>query len=135
MTEPLLPLPDIPDKRYFTIGEVSQLCAVKTHVLRYWEQEFPALKPVKRRGNRRYYQRHEVMLVRQIRDLLYREGFTIPGARAQLQQGSAASGVPAVGAKPVVTMPADAPWATVVDELESIVQLLSHPHVRVLDNP
>ncbi len=77
-------LPAIPSKRYFTIGEVSELCAVKPHVLRYWEQEFPDLKPVKRRGNRRYYQRHDVMLIRQIRSLLYEQGFTIGGARQQL---------------------------------------------------
>jgi DNA-binding transcriptional MerR regulator len=77
-------LPVIPGKRYFTIGEVSELCAVKPHVLRYWEQEFPQLKPVKRRGNRRYYQRHDVMLIRQIRGLLYVEGFTISGARNKL---------------------------------------------------
>ena len=79
----------IPNKRYFTIGEVSSLCGVKPHVLRYWEQEFTRLKPVKRRGNRRYYQRHEVELVRQIRHLLHVEGFTIIGARAQLEQLSA----------------------------------------------
>ena len=77
-------LPDIPGKRYFTIGEVSELCGVKPHVLRYWEQEFPHLNPVKRRGNRRYYQRQDVMLVRQIRGLLYDEGFTIGGARQKL---------------------------------------------------
>ncbi len=77
-------LPTIPNKRYFTIGEVSELCAVKPHVLRYWEQEFPELKPVKRRGNRRYYQRHDVLLIRQIRSLLYDKGFTIGGARQQL---------------------------------------------------
>jgi DNA-binding transcriptional MerR regulator len=77
-------LPDIPGKRYFTIGEVSDLCGVKPHVLRYWEQEFPHLNPVKRRGNRRYYQRQDVMLVRQIRGLLYDEGFTIGGARQKL---------------------------------------------------
>ena len=79
-------LPPIPSKRYFTIGEVSKLCVVKPHVLRYWEQEFPQLKPVKRRGNRRYYQRHEVKLIRQIRKLLYVEGFTISGARVRLEQ-------------------------------------------------
>jgi len=79
-----LNLPPIPGKRYFTIGEVSELCAVKPHVLRYWEQEFPQLKPVKRRGNRRYYQRHEVQLIRQIRNLLYVDGFTISGARNKL---------------------------------------------------
>ncbi len=77
-------LPVIPSKRYFTIGEVSELCGVKPHVLRYWEQEFTQLKPVKRRGNRRYYQRHDVILIRQIRNLLYDQGFTIGGARQQL---------------------------------------------------
>src|SRR6056297_1782832 len=77
-------LPVIPSKRYFTIGEVSELCGVKPHVLRYWEQEFSQLKPVKRRGNRRYYQRHDVILIRQIRSLLYDKGFTIGGARQQL---------------------------------------------------
>ena len=77
-------LPVIPNKRYFTIGEVSDLCGVKPHVLRYWEQEFNQLKPVKRRGNRRYYQRHDVILIRQIRSLLYDQGFTIGGARQQL---------------------------------------------------
>ena len=79
-----LPLPPIPAKRYFTIGEVSELCGVKSHVLRYWEQEFSQLKPVKRRGNRRYYQHHEVLLVRRIRELLYSQGFTISGARNRL---------------------------------------------------
>jgi DNA-binding transcriptional MerR regulator len=77
-------LPPIPGKRYFTIGEVSDLCAVKPHVLRYWEQEFPQLKPVKRRGNRRYYQRQDVLIIRQIRSLLYDDGFTIGGARQRL---------------------------------------------------
>ena len=77
-------LPAIPGKRYFTIGEVYDLCGVKPHVLRYWEQEFPQLKPVKRRGNRRYYQRHDVIMIRQIRSLLYEEGFTIGGARQRL---------------------------------------------------
>jgi len=77
-------LPAIPGKRYFTIGEVSELCAVKPHVLRYWEQEFPQLSPVKRRGNRRYYQRQDVLLIRQIRSLLYDQGFTIGGARQRL---------------------------------------------------
>jgi DNA-binding transcriptional MerR regulator len=83
-------LPPIPGKRYFTIGEVSLLCDVKPHVLRYWEQEFPQLKPVKRRGNRRYYQRGDVIIIRQIRDLLYEQGFTIGGARQRLegQEGS-----------------------------------------------
>src|ERR1700759_1476143 len=77
-------LPAIPGKRYFTIGEVSELCGVKPHVLRYWEQEFPQLKPVKRRGNRRYYQRQDVIVIRQIRSLLYEQGFTIGGARQKL---------------------------------------------------
>jgi DNA-binding transcriptional MerR regulator len=98
-------LPAIPAKRYFTIGEVSELCGVKPHVLRYWEQEFTQLKPVKRRGNRRYYQHHEVLLIRRIRQLLYEEGFTISGARHRLDQaveqatkagpGNAASVTPA----------------------------------------
>jgi DNA-binding transcriptional MerR regulator len=81
-------LPPIPAKRYFTIGEVSDLCGVKPHVLRYWEQEFTQLRPVKRRGNRRYYQHHEVLLVRRIRELLYQEGFTISGARNRLEDGA-----------------------------------------------
>ncbi len=81
-------LPPIPAKRYFTIGEVSELCGVKPHVLRYWEQEFNQLKPVKRRGNRRYYQHHEVLLVRRIRELLYSQGFTISGARNRLDEGA-----------------------------------------------
>ncbi len=79
-------LPSIPAKRYFTIGEVSELCGVKPHVLRYWEQEFTQLRPMKRRGNRRYYQRHEVLMIRRIRDLLYDQGFTITGARNKLQE-------------------------------------------------
>jgi DNA-binding transcriptional MerR regulator len=98
-------LPPIPAKRYFTIGEVSDLCGVKPHVLRYWEQEFTQLKPVKRRGNRRYYQHHEVLLVRRIRQLLYEEGFTISGARNRLDEPGVKSpvaeevqyGVPATG--------------------------------------
>jgi DNA-binding transcriptional MerR regulator len=81
-------LPTIPGKRYFTIGEVSELCAVKPHVLRYWEQEFPQLKPVKRRGNRRYYQRDDVLTIRQIRGLLYEEGYTIGGARQRMTDES-----------------------------------------------
>lgn len=83
-------LPPIPAKRYFTIGEVSELCGVKPHVLRYWEQEFTQLKPVKRRGNRRYYQHHEVLLIRRIRELLYEQGFTISGARSRLDQSVSA---------------------------------------------
>ena len=86
-------LPPIPAKRYFTIGEVSELCDVKPHVLRYWETEFPSLEPAKRRGNRRYYQRHDVLMVRQIRSLLYEQGFTIGGARNKLQGEEARSDV------------------------------------------
>ena len=96
-------LPDIPAKRYFTIGEVSELCGVKPYVLRYWEQEFTQLKPVKRRGNRRYYQHHEVLLIRRIRQLLYEDGFTISGARSRLDQQvtkQEAVAVPVVAAKP-----------------------------------
>ncbi len=90
------PLPPIPAKRYFTIGEVSELCGVKPHVLRYWEQEFTQLKPVKRRGNRRYYQHHEVLLIRRIRELLYEQGFTISGARNRLDaRAEAKPGLPA----------------------------------------
>lgn len=81
-------LPSIPAKRYFTIGEVAELCGVKPHVLRYWEQEFTQLRPMKRRGNRRYYQHHEVLMIRRIRDLLYDQGFTISGARNRLQDQS-----------------------------------------------
>src|SRR3981189_2730107 len=84
-------LPPIPAKRYFTIGEVSDLCGVKPHVLRYWEQEFTQLKPVKRRGNRRYYQHHEVLLIRRIRELLYEQGFTISGARNRLDESLSAA--------------------------------------------
>ena len=85
-------LPSIPAKRYFTIGEVGDLCGVKPHVLRYWEQEFTQLRPMKRRGNRRYYQHHEVLMIRRIRELLYDQGFTISGARNRLDAGVSASG-------------------------------------------
>ncbi|SNR96793.1 transcriptional regulator, MerR family [Methylobacillus rhizosphaerae] len=88
---PKVQLPPIPAKRYFTIGEVSDLCGVKPHVLRYWEQEFTQLKPVKRRGNRRYYQHHEVLLIRRIRELLYEQGFTISGARNRLDEHAGAA--------------------------------------------
>ena len=88
-------LPEIPAKRYFTIGEFSELCEVKPHVLRYWEQEFTQLKPVKRRGNRRYYQRQDVILIRQIRALLYEQGFTIGGARQRMTEGTVPSSSPA----------------------------------------
>src|SRR5512143_3844746 len=101
--------PPIPAKRYFTIGEVSELCGVKPHVLRYWEQEFTQLKPMKRRGNRRYYQHHEVLLIRRIRDLLYEQGFTISGARNQLNEhGEAASARAAAAAAADVEADADA---------------------------
>ena len=97
-------LPPIPAKRYFTIGEVSELCGVKPYVLRYWEQEFSQLKPMKRRGNRRYYQHHEVLLIRRIRELLYEQGFTISGARNRLAEASARGGLGAKGAEPVRTI-------------------------------
>lgn len=105
------PLPSIPAKRYFTIGEVAELCGVKPHVLRYWEQEFTQLRPMKRRGNRRYYQHHEVLMIRRIRDLLYDQGFTISGARNRLQELAQAGareetpgteGAPAAQAQPSV---------------------------------
>lgn len=109
-----LELPPIPSKRYFTIGEVSDLCAVKPHVLRYWEQEFPQLKPVKRRGNRRYYQRHDVVLIRQIRSLLYVEGFTISGARNRLAIDNPA---PPEGSREQAIQ-------TLIEELEQLIRLL-----------
>ena len=112
-------LPPIPAKRYFTIGEVSELCGVKPHVLRYWEQEFSQLKPVKRRGNRRYYQHHEVLLIRRIRELLYEQGFTINCARNKL--GSAAGRIHE--AEDVVEAPVDLHY--IRDELRSILNLLT----------
>jgi DNA-binding transcriptional MerR regulator len=114
----LAELPPIPAKRYFTIGEVSDLCAVKPHVLRYWEQEFAQLKPVKRRGNRRYYQHHEVLLIRRIRDLLYEQGFTINGARHRLENRASGATAPATAEN---GMP-DA--AELRQELQKIRQLL-----------
>ena len=125
------PLPPIPAKRYFTIGEVSELCAVKPHVLRYWEQEFAQLKPVKRRGNRRYYQHHEVLLIRRIRDLLYEQGFTINGARHRLD--SEATSEPRAAARTMLastTTVAAAPTLRSIDadeirqELREIRRLL-----------
>ncbi len=109
-------LPAIPGKRYFTIGEVSELCGVKPHVLRYWEQEFAQLKPVKRRGNRRYYQRHDVVLIREIRGLLYEEGFTIGGARQRLEN-EAKPGEKTVNKKQVIQ--------EIITELEDIRLLLA----------
>ena len=103
------PLPPIPAKRYFTIGEVSELCGVKPHVLRYWEQEFTQLKPVKRRGNRRYYQHHEVLLIRRIRELLYDQGFTISGARNRLDE---------IAAQPAV----EAQTGTDLDQIRSAIR-------------
>jgi len=112
-------LPPIPAKRYFTIGEVSDLCGVKPHVLRYWEQEFTQLKPVKRRGNRRYYQHHEVLLIRRIRDLLYDQGFTISGARNRLDEAAADQAKPG-------RMPEKASFTAVRKEIKNIISLLSH---------
>ena len=110
-------LPPIPAKRYFTIGEVADLCGVKPHVLRYWEQEFTQLKPVKRRGNRRYYQHHEVLLVRRIRELLYQEGFTISGARNRLDEPA--------GKHEVHALPTPAPTPlSLRAELASIIEFL-----------
>ena len=111
-------LPSIPSKRYFTIGEVSELCAVKPHVLRYWEQEFPQLKPVKRRGNRRYYQRHEVQLIRQIRNLLYVDGFTISGARNKLDYEVEGDG------KPLVSDYREQIVSDLIREIDEVVSIL-----------
>ena len=151
-------LPEIPGKRYFTIGEVSDLCAVKSHVLRYWEQEFTQLKPVKRRGNRRYYQRQDVLLIRQIRDLLYLQGYTIQGARQQLldpkvvvsavlkresvtaQTGEDVGDEPEARSTDSATSAApslgsqtpETVWhlavEEMIDDLQDIAQMLSHPH-------
>ena len=123
-------LPPIPAKRYFTIGEVAELCDVKPHVLRYWETEFPTLKPVKRRGNRRYYQRADVLVIRQIRGLLYEEGYTIGGARLRIDTEKQA---PAVAAKAKAASAASVPAPAGIDvallrqvreELESVLALL-----------
>jgi DNA-binding transcriptional MerR regulator len=114
-------LPPIPAKRYFTIGEVSELCGVKPHVLRYWEQEFTQLKPVKRRGNRRYYQHHEVLLIRRIRELLYEQGFTISGARNRLDETSGSS---ARTSKPEAPQGSVANLAALKQELKDVIELL-----------
>ena len=127
-----LPLPEIPRKRYFAIGEVSELCQVKPHVLRYWEQEFPQLKPVKRRGNRRYYQHDDVVMVRRIRSLLYDQGFTIGGARQRLKDPPrAGEGTPAELAALAAANRAETSGPDrnreirrVRDELESLLKLL-----------
>lgn len=107
-------LPPIPPKRYFTIGEVGELCTVKPHVLRYWEQEFPQLKPVKRRGNRRYYQRQDVILIRQIKSLLYDQGFTIGGARQRMSGAE----------EPVKTGVDDKVFKEMIKDLEEVIALL-----------
>ena len=127
-------LPSIPAKRYFTIGEVSDLCGVKPYVLRYWEQEFTQLKPMKRRGNRRYYQHHEVLLIRRIRDLLYEQGFTINGARHRLDseatepRAAARAATPSttVAPPPATSRPLDA--AALREELREIRRLLAPDH-------
>ena len=126
MQEPVLPnaqLPPIPGKRYFTIGEVSELCAVKTHVLRYWEQEFPSLKPMKRRGNRRYYQHEEVLLVRQIRALLYEQGYTISGARQKLEEASLVE----AEQSPLLLVGEEVDLTPLVEELEKILNKFLNP--------
>ena len=115
-------LPPIPGKRYFTIGEVSDLCAVKPHVLRYWEQEFPQLNPVKRRGNRRYYQREDVLLIRQIRALLYENGYTISGARQKLLDEAHTPPPSVHPLEPIVLNGHDV--APLVEELERILFIL-----------
>jgi DNA-binding transcriptional MerR regulator len=116
-------LPAIPAKRYFTIGEVSELCGVKPHVLRYWEQEFTQLKPLKRRGNRRYYQHHEVLLIRRIRELLYEHGFTINGARNRLEEQVPGSIARGEGQK-TMTVPQPISPSTIRKELKSILKML-----------
>jgi len=128
--KPLAVLPEIPRKRYFAIGEVSELCDVKPHVLRYWEQEFPQLKPVKRRGNRRYYQQDDVQMVRRIRSLLYEQGFTIGGARQRLKEMPRAvlsevsrPFAPATVAKPLNGNSRTRQIEGLRDELESLLRL------------
>ena len=115
-------LPPIPAKRYFTIGEVSTLCAVKPHVLRYWEQEFAQLKPLKRRGNRRYYQRQDVMLIRRIRALLYEQGYTIVGARQQLSSETAGSPIEPLAPPAIDT----ATLRQMRVQLEAVLEVLQH---------
>jgi len=117
-------LPPIPAKRYFTIGEVSKLCCVKPHVLRYWEQEFSHLKPVKRRGNRRYYQHHEVLLIRRIRELLYVQGFTINGARGRLEQDMPKPISNTTSTSSVAELLTPANLAMLQGEIKNVVSLL-----------
>ncbi|EUJ10852.1 putative transcriptional regulator [Methylophilaceae bacterium 11] len=127
---PKVQLPPIPAKRYFTIGEVSELCGVKPHVLRYWEQEFTQLKPVKRRGNRRYYQHHEVLLIRKIRELLYEQGFTISGARNRLDGQESTEAAPVAAPVVAIAQSMAAPFADAVDltqvraQIRQVIQLL-----------
>jgi len=133
-------LPPIPAKRYFTIGEVSELCGVKPHVLRYWEQEFTQLKPVKRRGNRRYYQHHEVLLIRKIRELLYEQGFTISGARNRLdgvdekmdksRSAAEVSSTATTNTSSLIAEDAKLPVVDVAalrDQIQQVLQLLKAP--------
>ena len=129
------PLPAIPAKRYFTIGEVSDLCGVKPYVLRYWEQEFTQLKPMKRRGNRRYYQHHEVLLIRRIRELLYDQGFTISGARNQLTDGAAPARAGDGSAAPMAEDSDDVVEALAADAPESspgLTMVIPVPEVHEL---
>jgi len=120
-------LPAIPAKRYFTIGEVSELCGVKPHVLRYWEQEFTQLRPVKRRGNRRYYQHHEVLLIRRIRELLYEQGFTISGARNRLDESLTSSPARVTSTASASRSPEgrNVNLTNIKQELKSVIDLLS----------
>jgi DNA-binding transcriptional MerR regulator len=118
-------LPPIPAKRYFTIGEVSELCGVKPHVLRYWEQEFTQLKPVKRRGNRRYYQHHEVLLIRRIRELLYEQGFTISGARNRLDESMRERGAHREKAAEVLGPIGATDFARIRREISGVLEYLS----------
>lgn len=116
--------PPIPAKRYFTIGEVGVLCGVKPHVLRYWEQEFAQLRPVKRRGNRRYYQHQEVLLIRRIRELLYEQGFTISGARNRLGQGVNEARLANINPEPVAVSQAPVDMALIRGEIRSVLSML-----------
>ena len=122
-------LPPIPAKRYFTIGEVAELCALKPHVLRHWEQEFTQLRPMKRSGNRRYYQHHEVLMVRRIRELLHEQGYTIPGARNRLQEAALCDSPPAASpplpSAPLPQVAAGPDWRLVRQELLEIRKILT----------
>jgi len=137
MSDAHIELPAIPAKRYFTIGEVSELCGVKPYVLRYWEQEFTQLRPMKRRGNRRYYQHHEVLLIRRIRELLYDQGFTISGARNRLIEGDAVD--TATDAELVVLDKVDAPEVSTAVPMAALASHLAIAELSVRpplpDNP